>query len=126
MPVPTIDPLSRNPADIATTDRYPDAAPVWVHIDGVWCAGVVEFTSALAATVSFGDEDAGGGGVGIFTARYLLPRVHAGSEATNRRMCSVSDRPPMAHNRCPCHRPSAAALASAQASGPQVRPRTTL
>lgn len=74
MPAPTVDPNRRNPADVAPTDSYRRADPVWVYRGGTWRAGVVESASAHAATVTYRPNSARGTGVDTLTAQYMLPR----------------------------------------------------
>jgi hypothetical protein len=74
MSAPTIDPARRDPADVAPTDSYRPADPVWVYKSGVWHAGVVEVASPRAATVTYRPTDARGTGVDTLTAPYLLSR----------------------------------------------------
>ncbi len=75
MPAPTIDPHRRDPAEVAPTDTYRPADPVWVFRGGAWHAGVVEAASALAAMVTYRPNDARGTGVDTMTAPYVLPRA---------------------------------------------------
>jgi hypothetical protein len=75
MATPTIDPHRRNPAEVAPTDSYRPTDPVWVYRSGNWRAGVVEATSAQAATVTYRPNNARGTGVDTMTAQYLLPRA---------------------------------------------------
>src|SRR5205814_9268750 len=49
MSAPTIDPERRHPTDVAPTDSYRPADPVWVYRSGTWRAGVVAASSARAA-----------------------------------------------------------------------------
>jgi hypothetical protein len=76
---PTLDPGLRDPADVASTDSYRPADPVWVYRGGTWCAGVVEAASAMAATVTYRPTTARGTAVDTLTARYLLPRTEPDS-----------------------------------------------
>ena len=75
MPIPTMDPDQRDPAEVAPTDSYQPADPVWVFRAGVWRAGVIEAASARAATVTYRPGSARGTGVDTITARYLVPRA---------------------------------------------------
>ncbi|MEV4760905.1 hypothetical protein AB0J86_38180 [Micromonospora sp. NPDC049559] len=75
MAAPTIDPHQRKPTEVAPTDSYRPTDPVWVYRSGTWRAGVVETTSAQAATVTYRPRDSRGTGVDTLTARYLLPRA---------------------------------------------------
>jgi hypothetical protein len=75
MPVPTVDPDQRDPADVAPTNSYRPADPVWVHRGGTWRPGVVEASSARAATVTYRLSDACATGVDTLTARYVLARA---------------------------------------------------
>ena len=77
MPVPTIDPDHRDPADVAPTDSYQPADPVWVYRSGVWRSGVVEAVSARAAMVTYRPNGARGTGVDTLTAPYVLTRTDA-------------------------------------------------
>jgi hypothetical protein len=74
MTAPTIDPDHRDPDDVAPTDTYRPMDPVWVHRGGVWCAGVVESASKVAATVTYRPTASVGTGVDTLTARYVVPR----------------------------------------------------
>jgi hypothetical protein len=75
MPIPNLDPEQRNPIEVAPTDSYQPADPVWVYRGGVWRAGVIEAASARAATVTYRPSSARGTGVDTLTARYLLARA---------------------------------------------------
>jgi hypothetical protein len=75
MPAPIIDPDHRDPDDMAPTDSYRPADPVWVYRGGSWRAGVVETASARAATVTYRPSGARGTGVDTLTARYVLARA---------------------------------------------------
>jgi hypothetical protein len=75
MPVPTIDPDQRDPAEVAPTDSYRPADPVWVYRGGLWRAGVVEAASSRAATVTYRPNDSRGTGVDTLTARFVLARA---------------------------------------------------
>jgi hypothetical protein len=77
MPTPTIDPEDRDPADVAPTDSYHPRERVWVHRGGIWRAGVIEKSSARAATVTYRPSSARGTAVDTLTARYLLRRADA-------------------------------------------------
>jgi hypothetical protein len=74
MPVPTIDPDLRDPADVAPTDSYQRFDPVWVFRGGNWRAGVIEAASARAAMVTYRPSDSHGTGVDTLTARFVLAR----------------------------------------------------
>jgi hypothetical protein len=74
MPVPTIDPDLRDPAEVAPTDSYRRDDPVWVFRGGVWRAGVIEAASARAAMVTYRPNDSRGTGVDTLTAPFVLPR----------------------------------------------------
>jgi hypothetical protein len=74
MTTPTIDPDHRDPDDVAPTDTYRPMDPVWVHRGGMWCAGVVESASKVAATVTYRPTASVGTGVDTLTARYVVPR----------------------------------------------------
>jgi hypothetical protein len=75
MPTPTFDPDRRDPTEVAPTDSYHKADPVWVHRGGNWRAGVVESASTRAATVTYRPNSARGTAVDTLTARYLMPRA---------------------------------------------------
>jgi hypothetical protein len=75
MPAPTVDPEHRDPAEVAPTDSYQPADPVWVYRGGEWRAGVVEASSARAATVTYRPSGARGTGVDTLTAPYLARRA---------------------------------------------------
>jgi hypothetical protein len=75
MSAPTIDPAVRNPEDVAPTNTYHHADPVWVFRSGSWRPGVVESASARAATVTYRPSGARGTGVDTITAAYLLARA---------------------------------------------------
>ncbi|MEV1290439.1 hypothetical protein [Micromonospora sp. NPDC049679] len=77
MPTPTIHPHARDAGEVAPTDDYRPADPVWVYRDGGWRAGVVEAVSARAATVTYRPAGARGTGVDTLTARYVLARSDA-------------------------------------------------
>jgi len=77
MTPPTVDPENRDPDEVAPTDTYRPMDPVWVHRGGVWCAGVVEAASKLAATVTYRPTHSVGTGVDTLTARYVLARFDA-------------------------------------------------
>jgi hypothetical protein len=77
MAVPVIDPDHRDPAEVAPTDSYRPADPVWVFKGGVWRAGVVEAVSSRAATVTYRPSNSRGTGVDTLTARYMLARQDA-------------------------------------------------
>jgi len=75
MPAPTIDPTDRDPAEVAPTDTYQPADPVWIYRSGGWRVGMVEAASARAATVTYrptGEQDTG---VDTVTAPYMLARI---------------------------------------------------
>ena len=75
MPIPTIDPDQRDPAEVAPTDSYHPADPVWVFRAGGWRAGVVEAASSRAATVTYRPNNSRGTGVDTLTARFVLARA---------------------------------------------------
>ncbi|HKT05987.1 MAG TPA: hypothetical protein VJT31_41300 [Rugosimonospora sp.] len=77
MATPTIDPDKRDPAEVASTDTYHPSDRVWVHRGGLWRAGVIEASSARAATVTYRPGSARGTAVDTLTARYLLRRADA-------------------------------------------------
>ena len=74
MPAPTIDPEDRDPAEVAPTDTYHPADPVWIYRGGAWRAGVIETASARAATVTYRPSGERGTGVDTVTALYVLAR----------------------------------------------------
>jgi len=75
MSAPTIDPERRHPAEVAPTDSYQPADPVWVYRGGAWRAGVVEAASPEAAMVTYRPSGARGTGVDTLTARYMQSRA---------------------------------------------------
>ena len=75
MPAPDLGPEQRNPADVAPTDSYQPADPVWVHRGGTWRAGVVEAASPRAATVTYRPAAGPGTAVDTLTASYLATRT---------------------------------------------------
>lgn len=75
MSVPQIDPNRRDPADIAPTDSYRPADPVWVYRGGGWRAGVIEASSARAAMVRYRPTGSRGTGVDTLTAPDLQKRA---------------------------------------------------
>jgi hypothetical protein len=77
MPMPYLDPDQRDSKEVAPTESYQPADPVWVYRGGVWRAGVVEAASTRAATVTYRPGSARGTGVDTLTARYLAPRHEA-------------------------------------------------
>ena len=72
MPAPTIDPNQRNRAQVAPTNSYRPADPVWVFRGGTWRAGVVETVSPLAATVRYRPNGARGTGVSKLPSVIVL------------------------------------------------------
>lgn len=76
MSAPTVPPPERNPADVAPTDSYRPADPVWVYRDG-WHAGVIETASRLAVMVTYRPTAHRGTGVDTFTASYVRARDDA-------------------------------------------------
>jgi hypothetical protein len=75
MPAPTVHPDQRDPALVAPTDSYSRHEPVWVFRHGRWRPGLVEVSSAMAATVTYQPAGARGTGVDTVTAPYVLPRA---------------------------------------------------
>ncbi len=75
MSTPTIHPDQREPGEVAPTDTYRRADPVWVFRGGAWRAGVIEATSARAAMVTYRPNGARGTGVDTLTARYVAARA---------------------------------------------------
>jgi hypothetical protein len=74
MSAPVIHPAQRNLVDIAPTDSYHPADPVWVYRGGAWRAGVVEVASARAATVTYRTGESRGTAVDTLTAESLFAR----------------------------------------------------
>jgi hypothetical protein len=74
MPVPTIDPELRDPAEVAPTDSYRRYDPVWVFRGGGWRAGVIEAASPRAAMVTYRPGESRGTGVDTLTAQFVLAR----------------------------------------------------
>lgn len=74
MPTPTIGPGERDPASVPPTDSYRRADPVWAYCRNTWCAAVVEYVSARAATVTYRPAGSRGTGVDTLTAAYLMSR----------------------------------------------------
>jgi hypothetical protein len=74
MPAPTIGPGERDPASVAPTGSYRRADPVWAYCSNTWCAAVVEYVSARAATVTYRPANSRGTGVDTLTAAYLMSR----------------------------------------------------
>jgi len=74
MSTPSIAPPQRDPADVAPTDSYHKADPVWVYRDG-WRAGVIEAASPRAVTVTYRPGSHRGTGVDTFTAPYVTSRA---------------------------------------------------
>jgi hypothetical protein len=74
MSTPTIAPPERDPADVAPTDSYHKADPVWVYRNG-WRAGVIEAASPRAVTVTYRPGAHRGTGVDTFTASYVTRRA---------------------------------------------------
>jgi len=75
MPVPTLDPDQRDPADIAPTNSYRPADPVWIHRAGAWYPGIVEAASPGAAMVTYRPIDSRGTYVDTLTAANLIART---------------------------------------------------
>jgi hypothetical protein len=75
MTSPMVHPDQRDPAEIAPTDSYRRADPVWVFRNGSWRAGVIEAASTRAAMVTYMPSGARGTGVDTLTARYVAPRT---------------------------------------------------
>ena len=74
-PVFQADPEHRDPGEIAPTESYRPADRVWVYRGGTWRAGIVESSSARAATVRYRPTGARGTGVDTCTAAYLQTRA---------------------------------------------------
>jgi hypothetical protein len=75
MPTPTIHPDQRDAGEVAPTDTYRRADPVWVFRGGAWRAGIIEATSSRAAMVTYRPNGARGTGVDTLTARYVAARA---------------------------------------------------
>jgi hypothetical protein len=75
MPIPTLDPGRRSPAEIAPTDSYQPADPVWIHRGGAWHPGIVEVASPRAAMVTYRPIDSRGTYVDTLTASNLIVRT---------------------------------------------------
>jgi hypothetical protein len=75
MSIPKSHPDQRDPVEVAPTDSYRRADPVWVFRNGCWRAGIIEATSARAAMVTYRPNNARGTGVDTLTARYVAPRA---------------------------------------------------
>lgn len=71
---PTVTPPHRDPADVAPSESYRPADPVWVYRDG-WRAGVIEASSPRAVTVTYRPDSHRGTGVDTFTAPYVTSRL---------------------------------------------------
>ena len=76
MTSPMVHPDQRDPAEVAPTDTYRRADPVWVFRNGSWRAGVIEAASSRAAMVTYMPSGARGTGVDTLTARYVAPRTN--------------------------------------------------
>ena len=74
MSAPAINPTERKLIDIAPTDSYHPADRVWVFRGGAWRAGIVEVSSARAATVTYRPGESWGTAVDTLTAESLLVR----------------------------------------------------
>jgi hypothetical protein len=74
MSSPTVHPDQRDPKEVAPTDTYRRADPVWVYRNGNWRAGVIEASSARAAMVTYMPNGQRGTGVDTLTARYVAAR----------------------------------------------------
>ncbi|TMM34972.1 MAG: hypothetical protein E6F99_20930 [Actinobacteria bacterium] len=74
MSAPVIHPAQRNLVDIAPTESYRPADPVWVYRAGAWRAGVVEVASARAATVTYRTGASRGTAVDTMTAECVFAR----------------------------------------------------
>jgi hypothetical protein len=75
MSTPTIAPPERDPADVAPTDSYRKADPVWVYRGDGWRPGVIEAASSRAVTVTYRPGAALGTGVDTFTADCVSKRA---------------------------------------------------
>lgn len=77
MSAPTADPETRSGDDIASTDRYPRGARVWVHCAGSWRPGIVLGSSEKAASVRYRPTEARGTAVDTVLAHKIVPRHEA-------------------------------------------------
>ena len=77
MPAPIIDPDRRDPGEVAPTDSYQPADPVWVYRGGAWRAGIIEAVSSRAATVTYRHGDSRATSVDTLTAECMITRVDA-------------------------------------------------
>jgi hypothetical protein len=75
MSSPSQHPDERNPTEVAPTDSYRRADPVWVFRNGTWRAGIIEATSPRAAMVTYMPIGTRGTGVDTLTARYVAARA---------------------------------------------------
>lgn len=90
MSAPSIPPPQRDPADVAPTDSYSPADPVWVYRGG-WHAGVIETASPRAVMATYRPTAHRGTGVDTFTAAYVLARFDV--DPTLDRALAGTDRP---------------------------------
>jgi len=75
MPAPAVDPNRRPAKEIAPTDSYRPADPVWIFRGGSWRPGVIMTASTRAATVTYRPSAADGTGVDTITAPDIVPRT---------------------------------------------------
>ena len=92
MSTPTIAPPERDPAEVAPTDSYHKADPVWVYRSEGWRPGVIEVASARAVTVTYRPTAALGTGVDTFTADCVTKRADE-DPALDDRSCLVKRIP---------------------------------
>ncbi|GIF08354.1 hypothetical protein [Actinoplanes siamensis] len=89
---PTVTPPQRDPADVAPSESYRPADPVWVYRDG-WRAGVIEAASPRAVTVTYKPGTHRGTGVDTFTAPYVTSRDDDDPTLDNRGLRLVRRKP---------------------------------
>lgn len=77
MPAPDLDPAHRPPKEIAPTNSYQPADPVWIFRGGAWRPGVIMSASSRAATVTYRPNAADGTGVDTLIAPDIAPRAES-------------------------------------------------
>ncbi len=77
MPAPAVDPARRPAKEIAPTNSYQPADPVWIFRGGSWRPGVIMSASSRAATVTYRPNAADGTGVDTLIAPDIAPRTEA-------------------------------------------------
>jgi hypothetical protein len=87
-----VTPPQRDPADVAPSESYRPADPVWVYRDG-WRAGVIEAASPRAVTVTYRPGAHRGTGVDTFTAPYVRSREDDDPSLDNRGLRLVRRKP---------------------------------